>query len=144
MCALLQNISDVKHCTPVNSASGDLVVNSAPQLTAGALRMALTVTGKDAPGEKVAMGSCPMNMCTDHLPVVGAPPDQPFQLEQIPTFHAHSAPATLSAPSAVQGSRQLFGEGSTVSSRMTGTTLQGRQQSEPCILPFQCLKDKSS
>lgn len=142
-CAYLQNISDAKHCTPINNAPGNLAVSRAPQLTVGELRMALTVGGIDEPGRIFAMAPCPMDLCTDHLPAAGLPalPERPFVLQQIPKFHTHSAPTTLSAPGAYRGSGQLLGEGSIASSRMAGATLQGRQQSDPCILPFHHLKN---
>ena len=137
-CAPLQN---VRKCMPVTNGSGSkLAGNSLPQLTDSWLSKQGQVPVKGEPAEQVVSGTC-MSVCADHLPDVGALPDHALPRGQITTFHTCSAPASLVAQGTPRGGGRLLGEGGTMSSMTSSVTLQGRQQSEPCIPPYSYVKD---
>lgn len=127
--AYMQNISDAKYCTPGDSTPG-LPMNSGPQLTVGALRMALTIGANEEPGQKQYVTPYGMNLCTSRTQAGGVIAERLLAQDRSQTV---SAPAMLSAPVMQRGSGHLW-EGSVASSNMAASTvnpLQDRLQSGP-------------
>jgi hypothetical protein len=132
LCACLQNFTDTRNSTHLDSGPAIPPVESVPQLGVDAFHMALAAGATEERSQMPFVEGWPINLFRDVIPAAEAHQEAPFPIEQLATLHAHSAPAMI-APGDYSATERAW-EDIFASSRMDdGSPSRKRHRSESCI-----------